>query len=118
MLKAKHPSYNDGVVGIYKVSDISFPGDMPLDGLILQQTLRYKERTVGFNRFYVALQRNVKVSFVIRCPEVGGLDTDLTVAVLKNGKQYKVMQIQYPEDIEPPAMDLTLERLGTDYAIS
>jgi len=120
MLKAKS-SFNDGIVSIYKVTDISLAGDMPVDGLVLQQTLRYKERTVGLNRFYQAMQNNIKVDFVIRCPEVRGLsekNTDILVAILIDGQQYKVMQIQYIEDAQPPSMDLTLERLGEDYTYS
>jgi len=110
------------VVSIYKVGDVALPGDMPIDGLVLKQSLRYKERTVGLNRFYQAMQNNIKVDFVIRCPEVRGLSekpTDILVAVLIDGQQYQVMQIQYIEDAQPASMDITLERLGDEpYAIS
>ena len=121
MLKAKRQSYPDGMVSIYKVGDIAQPGDMPQEGLALKQILRYKERTVGMGRYYAAMQNNIKVDFVIRCPEVRGLSekaTDILVAILIDGQQYKVMQIQYIEDARPPAMDLTLERLGEPYATS
>ena len=121
MLKAKFQSFNDGVISIYKVADISLPGDMPVDGLVLKQTLRYKERTVGMGRYYAAMQNNIKVDFVIRCPEVRGLSekaTDILVAILIDGYQYTVKQIQYIEDSMPPAMDLSLERAGSDYDVS
>jgi len=121
MLLRKRQSFPDGVVSFYKVTDIALPGDLPIEGLVLKQTLRYKERTVGMSRFYQAMQNNIKVDFVIRCPEVRGLSekaTDILVAILIDGQQYKVMQIQYPEDVEPPVMDLSLERLGENYAIS
>ena len=114
-------TFNDGVVSIYKVADLALPGDLPVEGLVLQQTLRYKERTVGLNRFYQAMQNIIQVDSVIRCPEVRGLsgkNTDILVAVLIDGQQYKVIQIQYIEDAQPPSMDLTLERLGVDYATS
>ena len=121
MLKDKS-SFNDGVVKIYKVGNTASPGDMPVDGLVLKQTLRYKERTVGLNRYNAFLQNNIRVDFVIRCPEVRGLsekNTDILVAILIDGQQYKVIQIQYIEDAEPPSMDLSLERLGDEpYAIS
>jgi hypothetical protein len=119
MLKAKFQSYPDGVVSIYKVADLAQPGDLPVEGLVLKQVLRYKERTVGLNRYYSAMQNNIKVDFVIRCPEVRGLSekpTDILVAILIDGQQYRVMQIQYIEDANPPSMDLTLERLGEPYA--
>ena len=121
MLKAKYQSFNDGLVGIYKVGDVALSGDMPQEGLILKQSLRYKERTVGLNRYYSASQNNIKVDSVIRCPEVRGLSektTDILVAIPVDGQQYKVVQIQYIEDAKPPSMDLTLERLGEDYATS
>ena len=121
MLKAKFQSFPDGVVSVYKVGDVALPGDMPQEGLVLKQTLRYKERTVGFNRYYAALQHDIKADYVIRCPEVRGLSekaTDILVAILIDGQQYAVKQIQYIEDARPPSMDLTLERAGADYAVS
>ena len=121
MLQAKRQSFNDGSVKIYKVENTALPGDMPVDGLVLKQTLRYHERTVGMGRYYAALQNNIKVDFVIRCPEVRGLsdkDTDILVATLNGGSQYEIKQIQYPEDVEPPSMDLTLEKVGENYDIS
>lgn len=87
---------------------------MPKDGLILKQTLRYKERTVGFKRYYAAMQNNIKIDFVIRCPQVRTVKAD-DIAILIDGDQYRVKQIQYPEDT--PVMDLTLERLGEFYDV-
>ncbi len=113
-------SYNDGIVKLYLVTNTAAAGDMPADGLTLKQTLRYKERTVGLGRFYQALQNNIKVSLVIRTPEVRGLsekDSDIVVAVLAGSVQYRVIQIQYIEDAQPPSMDLTLERIGEAYAV-
>lgn len=89
---------------------------MPKEGLILKQTLRYKERTVGFKRYYAAMQNNIKIDFVIRCPQVRTVKAD-NVAILIDGDQYRIKQIQYPEDVEPPVMDLTLERLGEFYDV-
>ena len=117
MLQAKHQSFNDGSVKIYSLGNIALPGDMSKEELALLQTLRYHERTVGFNRFYVAKQSDIKVAFVIRCPRIKTLSDNL-VAIMNDGQQYEVIQIQYPEDVEPPVMDLTLERLGVDYDIS
>lgn len=119
-MKLQTQSFNDGMVFIYSVGNTGESGDMPHEGLILQQTLRYHERTVGFNRYYAALQNNIKVDYVIRCPEVRDLsnsDKDILVAVLNGGNQYEIKQIQYPEDVEPPVMDLTLEGLGVAYDI-
>lgn len=111
-------TFNDGLVGIYKVENTAEPGDMPVEGLVLKQTLRYHERTVGMGRYYAAMQNNIKVDFVIRCPEVRGLSeksTDILVAVLVDGQQYKVVQIQYIEDAQPASMDLSLEGVGEPF---
>ena len=120
-MKNKRQSYPDGLVDIYKVTDMAQPGDLPVEGLVLKNSLRYKERTVGMSRFYNALQNNIKVDFVIRCPEVRGLsekNTDILVAILIDDQQYKVVQIQYIEDAQPASMDLTLEKIGESYAVS
>lgn len=116
MLQSKAQTFNDGVVKIYEIGNTAFLGDMPKEGLILKQSLRYKERTVGYNRYYAALQNNVKADLVIRCQRVNSVIAD-NVALLPDGKQYRIEQVQYPEDIEPAVMDLTLERLGEMYDI-
>ena len=121
MSKTKFQSFPDGLVSIYKVTDVALPGDLPKEGLVLKQSLRYKERTVGMSRYFAAMQNNIKVDFVIRCPEVRGLSekaTDILVAIPIDGYQYKVIQIQYIEDAQPPSMDISLERLGSDYAVN
>jgi len=108
-------------VSIYKVTDLAEPGDLPREGLILKNSLRYKERTVGITRYYAAMKEDIKIDSVIRCPEVRGLSdkaTDILVAILIDGYQYEVKQIQYIEDARPPSMDLTLEKVGEQFAIS
>ena len=80
-------TFNDGVVSIYKVTDLALPGDIPREGLVLQNLLRYHERTVGITRRYAALQSNKEVNFVIRCPEVRTVETDY-IAVLVDAVSY------------------------------
>lgn len=117
MLSHKRQSFPDGVVKIYTVGDISEPGDMAKEGLVMKESLRYEERTVGLTRFYAAMQNNVKVAFVLRCPLVRSVSTS-DVAVMPDLVQFEIKQVQYPKDQAPPAMDLTLERLGEPHAIS
>ena len=113
----KAQSHNDGTVRLYSVGNISTPPLMPKEGLTHKASLRYKERTVGMQRYYTALQANVRVSYVLRCP----LRRDISaqdVAIPNDGKQYRIVQVQYPEDISPPVMDLTLEELVQNYDIA
>ena len=109
MLKSKAQTFNDGIVRIYSVGSA--------EELILEQTLRYKERTVGLSRYYTALQANVKVQYVLRCPLHRSVSSQ-HIAVPNDGKQYKIVQVQYPEDADPPAMDLTLEEVKAKYDIT
>ena len=120
MLQSKAQTFNDGIVRIYKIENTASPGNKPVESPVLKKTLRYHERTVGVTRYYQALKDDVKVDLVLRCPKVRGISErkkDILVAVPEDGLQYKVGQVQYPEDITPPVMDLSLERLGTDYDI-
>lgn len=115
-MKPTTQPFKDGVVKLYKITNIALPGNMPKDGLTLKNTLRYEERTVGMSRFWGGLQANVSIEQLIRVPRINSISTQ-DVAILV-GEQYKIIQIQYPQEIEPPCMDLSLERLEADYDIS
>jgi SPP1 family predicted phage head-tail adaptor len=112
----KMQSFNDGVVSIYAVSDTSLDGGMPAEALTHKRTLRYYERTVGLTRFYTAKQTNVNVKYVLRCPLLRDVSAQ-DVAIPNDGKQYRIVQVQFPEDVDPSVMDLTLEELLQDYDI-
>ena len=117
MIHKTAQTHNDGVVKIYTVTDSTPPGGMPVETLTLKETLRYKERTVGNQRYYQAMQAGAKVDYVLRCPlrrDVSGQD----FAIPNDGKQYRITRVQYPEDVEPPVMDLELERVTEDYELA
>ena len=115
-MKKKTQSFNDGVVLIYNVVDAAQPGGMPVEALTLKQSLRYHERTVGLQRFYTGKQASVDIKYVLRCPRVRDISTQ-DVAIPVDGKQYAIELIQYPEDIEPPVMDITLKEIAQAYDI-
>jgi hypothetical protein len=100
----------------YSVSNIAASGDMPKDGLTLtmEKPLPYEERTVGINRYWSAMQVQARIDLVIRTPQIREACVH-DVAVTHDGEQYDIKQIQYPPDVEPPSMDLSLERLATKY---
>lgn len=108
-------SYCDGLVRLYTVKNAAAPGAAPIEKLTLRHSLRYEERTVGFTRYYVAKQANDRMDLVLRCQRVPA--SALDVAVPNDGKQYRITLIQYPRDVEPPSMDLTLRRLEMDYEL-
>jgi len=112
----KIQTHNDGAVKIYTVDNIALPGNKPKEGIVLKQILRYKERTVGINRAYLAMQVGADVSLLLRCPRLRDVFPQ-DVAIPNDGKQYRITMVQYPEEITPPVMDLTLERLEQNYEV-
>ena len=112
----KNQSFNDGNAKIYSVENTAAPGGMPNEGLVLKATLRYHERTVGVTRHYAAMQNESKIAAVIRCPQIRTIEAG-HIAILKDGNQYRIDWIQYPEDIDPPVMDLTLVKVGEFYDV-
>lgn len=115
--KTKTQTHNNGIVKLYNVENIAAPGKKPIDGLTIKKALRYKERTVGINRFYAAMQANAQIVKVLRCPRLLDISTQ-DIAIPIDGNQYRIKQIQYPEDISPPVMDLSLERLEANYGFA
>lgn len=110
MSQNKAQVFNDGVVKIYRLENVAEPGEAREEKEVLKCSLRYKERTVGFSRYYSAMQASTKVSALIRCQRVPDV-SEKDIAVLANSDKYEISLIQYPEDTLPPVMDLTLERV-------
>ena len=111
-------TFNDGVANIYTVCNIAESGEMPKDGLTLKiGALRYKERTVGMSRYWVAMQAQARIDLVLRTPQLRSVSLHDVVTPI-DGEQYRIVQIQYPEDMEPPVMDLSLQRLEVAYDIA
>jgi len=50
-------------------------------------------------------------------PRVTDVSTQ-DVVIPTDGEQYKIVQVQYPEDVYPPVMDLSLERIDAAYDIA
>lgn len=115
-MKPTTQSFKDGVVKIYMVTNISLPGNMPKDGLVLKNSLRYDERTVGMGRFWAAMQAQVKVGQLLRMPRLSAISIQ-DIAIPNDGEQYKIIQMQYIDGVEPPSMDLSLERVDSAYEI-
>lgn len=117
MTEKKAQVFNDGVVQIYAVENTAEPGEAPEEMRTLKCVLRYRQRTVGLQRYWGGMQENVRVDNLVRTPRVLAVSRQ-DIAVLLNGAQYRILQIQYPENVVPPVMDLSLERLERNHAIS
>lgn len=68
-------------------------------------------------RFWTAMQAKVRVEQILRVPRLDSISSQ-DVAVPNDGKQYKIVQIQFPKDVVPPCMDLSLERVDADYELA
>jgi len=112
-------TFNDGTVKIHGITNSAAPGDASKDALAQSPkfSLRFEERTVGVNRYYAAMQNKIKVDMLIRCPRQRSVSTD-DVAIINNIDQYRIRQVQYPPDVEPPCMDLSLEKVVHPYGFT
>ena len=110
-------TFNDGVAKMYEARNIAEDGDLPKYEYVMKiETLCYEERTVGMTRFWAASQENTKIDLLLRFPRVDFVFRD-DIVVLSDGKQYGIKQIQYPPEVEPKCMDLSLERLEVAYEL-
>ena len=109
-------TFNDGVLKVYKISNISNKGDKPKDGLKAKYTnaIPYEERTVGITRNHLAKQDQSSIEQLVRIPR---LEISVHDVVILNGKQYDIYQSQNINNVEPRCLDLSLERLETAYEV-
>lgn len=114
MKKRQHEAFPDGIAEIYDNQAKSGVGNIPRDKLVLRYKLHMREKTVGINRFYSALQNNSLIERMVRCPrrnDVSVLDVVRLFSAGTEGEYYRIAQIQYPEGVEPAVMDIALERV-------
>jgi len=64
----------------------------------------------------VAKQASATIHMRVRCHRRDDVTTHDVVS-LRDGKQYDIVQIQYPPDIFPRMMDLSLERRADKYDV-
>ena len=65
-------------------------------------------------RYWAAMQAQARIDMVLRMPQIRSISLhDVVIPV--DGQQYKIVQIQYPEDVDIPVMDLSLQRLEVAY---
>lgn len=112
----KQRTFNDGLIKFYELKTVTIPGKTPKKSLAIKESLRHNIKTVGIARMNLAMQTNSKADLFIECPKREKI-TATDVAVTQDGKQYQVINIQYPDDTEPPTMLITMERVGTLYDI-
>lgn len=108
----KAQTFNDGCLTVkqFKLTDnadITQEQVMTLEDVY---RLYYDERFVGMNRFVQYKQIGVTISRILRCPKRPDV-TSTHIIGTEDGRFYHIRQIQYPEDVTPACMDLSLELL-------
>lgn len=110
-------AFNDGVVKIWSVKDTAQPGHLPVESLNeLKDTLRYEEKRLGIQRYYTGKQNQVNIERVIRVPRTNRPSSQ-DVAILEDGKQYRIDLVQAVTEVYPPSVDLTLARIEQKFEV-
>lgn len=108
--------YNDGIVTVYRVENVSQPGCRPVEGLIKKVAMRYAEQRLGINRYYAGRQNQIEIEKVVRVQRAGGINNQ-DVAIIDD-KQYRVDWVQSVPDVYPPSLDLTLVKIEQKYEVT
>ena len=119
-------TFDDGILGIYQLTDQSSPGKMPIEGLSFLEKFYFGYETLGINRYYTAMQANQQIESVVSIPGWQEIPANVSIAVLakedgtldSDCRQYRIVMVQ-------PTMDesglritrLSLERIGENYAV-
>ena len=107
-------SFNDGIVGIYNVQNVAEMGDAIKEQLVLYNNYRYNAKTVGMQRYFLAMQNNVNITAVIRIPTLDKAISTQNIAVI-NDVQYTIQQVQIIKADKPYHLQLTLSELEEKY---
>jgi len=117
---------NDGIIGVYKLTNTADAGYMPVMQLVKQFDAYFSRQRVGINRLYAALGVNAQVDAVFRLwnTHIGtAMPKDLyAVFSPSNGtvagdeEKFRITLAQ--EVVEQDAVDITVERLDSFYDIA
>ncbi len=109
-------TFDDGLVGIYKLEDIATPGDMPAKRLVKYTDCFFGERVVGYGRQYAAKGVNEQIDMLIRVWQDRKIRTGMIAIIEK--EQFRIDNVQHMLDEDGlKVSDLTLARLEDFYDI-
>lgn len=106
-------TFNDGVVEIYRLKDVSEPGMRPDLRPALFKKFHFRYRTVGVKRAYEAMQSHVRLDELISLPCDRGISTQDLAKI--GDIVYEIKQIQHKTDTKPPTTWLSLTRTESSY---
>lgn len=107
--KDKFLTFNSGVVSFYRLVNVAQAGNKPLYERQLIARMRFDYETLGMNRFYTALQADIKLDELIITPLIRSVSTQ-DIAVINN-IDYRIEQVQHVSDTKPPASRFSLSKI-------
>ena len=111
--KTQLQTFNDGIVWIYKLTDVSQPGFKPMFKPSLYKKFPFRYKTIGVRRNYEAMQAGVRLDEMIVIPQDRAISSQ-DIAVV-NGVQYDIKQAQPINNTAPRTSELSLQRLEENY---
>lgn len=109
---------DSGTLTICKIGYADDSGKTPKGKLFPLREHYYGERTVGYGRQYAAKGANEQVDMLVRIWQDRGARIGM-YAVLENGEQYRIDNVQQLKDDDGLAVtDLTMRRLDDLYDIA
>lgn len=107
---------DDGIIKIYGLVDTAYNGEKPDLKLSDTCTLHaFSYETVGFHRFYTAMEAKQRVDDVVRIYQDRMIRADQDIAEMEDGTQFKIILVQHMLDEDGLRITkLTLERMEND----
>lgn len=119
-------TFDDGIVGVYELTQIIVPGKAPTEGLSLAERFYFGYETLGINRYYTALQANQQIEAVISLPGWNTIKANTHIAIIADADgaidetcdQFRIVMVQPTTDEQGLRITrLSLERTGDKYAV-
>lgn len=119
-------TFDDGIVGVYEITETIVPGKQPQEGLNLSERFFFSYDTLGINRYYTALQANQEISAVINIPGWNTIQANKNIAIIADADgyieadtpQYRIVMVQpMTDEYGLRITRLSLERIGDNYAV-
>lgn len=111
MLKNAVP-LTDGIAKIYTPVNTAARGDRANEEPQNERIARYRTKTVGFDRFYTALDHKNKIAKVIMIPAgVPAKPNDVVILEDSKTDRYVITQVQELNDKRPRILQLSLQRV-------
>ena len=119
-------TFDDGIIGVYELTEVKTPGKMPTEGLSLKERFFFRHDILGINRYYIAKQAGQNIEDVISIPGWNTFTANRHIVIFADADgnidsscpQYRIVMVQPTHDEQGLRITrLTLEKVGEEYAV-